>query len=709
MKKTVDLDVRGMTCGSCVNRVEKALKKHEGIIESTVNLATEKARVSFEDTRLNVTSIIKFIEEAGYSAHLPASKREKISLHQERRLIYISTLLTIPLVLPMLLDPFGFHFMLPGWIQLFLAIPVQFYVGARFYKSAWGAVKSLTGNMELLVAVGTSAAFGLSLYLMPTQGHLYFEASSVVITLVLFGKYLESRAKQKTTAAIAALQELQPATARVLRAGKEIEIAIGEVVLGDVIIVRPGERIAIDGEILQGDTQVDESLITGESLPVLKHKADKVIGGSMNGDGLIQVKVNTLGSETTLARIIRLVEDAQAVKAPIQRLVDKVSAYFVPAVLVIAISTLIITGLMSGEWETAIINAVAVLVIACPCALGLATPTSIMVGTGVAARAGILIKDAEALEVAHSVTTLAFDKTGTLTEGKPTLSRIVATNKNEVDVLKILAGIQSGSEHPLAHAVLNEASKRKLNFERATQVKSLAGKGVEALIGENKFVLGNKKVLEDFKLKSDFADLGKTVSYLVQVEPPLLLGIVSFKDGIKAEAYGTIKRLKSLGIKTIMLSGDNKSAAEAVAGELGIDRVYAEVMPQDKSRIIQELKDQGEIVAMVGDGINDAPALATAHVGMAMSTGTDVAMHTSGITLMRGNPLLIPDALSISRKTYSKIKQNLFWAFIYNIIGIPLAASGYLSPAIAGAAMALSSVSVVTNSLMLKRWKPFDS
>lgn len=726
MQQHINLDIKGMTCASCVNRIERILKKDEAVIAASVNLATEKASVDFDPAKADVEKIIGLVNKAGYEAQMASPKKDATKdqeLKKEKQLVLISILLTLPLALPMLFEPFGIHLMPSPWIQLLLATPIQFIIGARFYKSAWGAIKARSGNMELLVAIGTSAAYGLSLYILLQNlehlehhtPHLYFEASAVVITLVLLGKYLESRAKQQTTAAIGALEALRPTTARVLRDGQEKEVAIESLTLNDMVIVKPGERIPVDGTIMNGVTQVDESLITGESLPVVKNENDKVVGGSINGDGLIQVEVTALGSETMLAKIIRMVEDAQAVKAPIQRLVDKVSAYFVPTVLIIAFLTIIITALTSGDWELGIIHGVAVLVIACPCALGLATPTSIMVGTGVAAKAGILIKDAEALEVAHSVTLVAFDKTGTLTEGRPSVSFLKAFDVTPAaEVLKILATIQSGSEHPLARAVLEEADKKQISAGRATSTKALPGRGLEAVIEGKKFLLGSKRLLEEHELfhaeivtlAKEREEAGETVSFLIDATENNVLGLVSFKDTIKESARETIVRLKGLGIKTMMLTGDNQGSANMVARELGIDVVKAEVLPEHKSQVIQEFKRQGEIVGMVGDGINDAPALAAAHVGIAMSTGTDVAMHSAGITLMRGNPLLIPDAISVSRRTYTKIKQNLFWAFIYNIIGIPLAALGYLSPVVAGAAMAMSSVSVVTNSLLLKRWKP---
>ena len=718
MKQSLNLVIKGMTCASCVNRIEKALTKNKGVLSASVNLATEKARVEYDPSVLDQKKIQHIISESGYEA-VPVLQEGKDNKADEikktKRLIILSSILALPLALPMFFEPFNIHMMLPPWIQLILATPIQFYVGARFYKSAWGAVRAKSGNMELLVAIGTSAAYGLSLYgLLKNNStiHLYFEGAAVIITLVLLGKFFEAKAKRQTTEAINALQSLQPLSARVLIDGKEIELSLKDLVLSSVVIVRPGERIPVDGSVTQGSTQVDESLITGESLPVDKNKSDNVVGGSINGDGLIYVKVEALGSETVLSRIIRMVEDAQAVKAPIQRLVDKVSGYFVPAVLIIAIITVTVTGLLLGNWETAIIHGVAVLVIACPCALGLATPTSIMVGTGVAAKAGILIKNAEALEIAHSVTTIAFDKTGTLTEGKPSVSSLTTFIKTETEVLRILASIQNGSEHPLAKAVLIEAKKKNVSFGHALATKALPGRGLEAEVDGEKYTLGSQRILKELNIENETVlkvarereELGETVSFLTSSSHEVL-ALVSFKDTIKESARETLKKLKELKIKTIMLTGDNPGSAHAVAKELGIDVVHAQVLPDDKSNIIKDYKKKGEVIAMVGDGINDAPALAAADVGLAMSTGTDVAMQSAGITLMWGNPLLIPDAISISRRTYSKIKQNLFWAFFYNVIGIPLAAFGYLNPVVAGAAMAMSSVSVVTNSLLLKRWK----
>ena len=674
MEQQIDLNIKGMSCAACVNRIEKALMKNGS--EAQVNLATEKARVKYDPAKLSPEKIIRIIQDTGYEASIQAAekKEKEDTLRTERLFILVSALLTLPLVLPML----GVPYMLPPLAQLLLAIPVQFGFGLRFYKGAWGAMKARSGNMDLLVAVGTTAAFGLSLYLMRTShhAHLYFESSSVIITLVMLGKYLEKRAKAATTAAIAALEKLRPEDALVRRDGKEEVIPVKDLRLGDQVVIRAGERIPVDGKIIEGTSEIDESLITGESMPVHKTTGQKVTGGSINGQGMLIAEVTALGSETTLARIIRMVEEAQMKKAPIQRLVDKVSAVFVPVVMGISFLTLLVTGFLSGNWEIAIVNAVAVLVIACPCALGLATPTSIMVGTGVAATHGILIKDAEALELVHSVRLMAFDKTGTLTVGKPVLKKLVP---DDPELLRIIAALQSGSEHPLAHAVMTEAKKRNIQWPWAGAVKTIPGKGIEGVVEGKVYRI----------VKSSAANPeGATLSELTD-ESGRVLATMSFMDELKPEAKAAVEVLHRQGVKTVMLTGDNAESAKRIAREIGIDEVRANILPDEKASAVTELKKNG-VTAMVGDGINDAPALAAADVGLAMSTGTDVAMNSAGITLLQGNPLLIPDAISISRKTYNKIKQNLFWAFIYNIIGIPLAAMGYLSPAVAGLAMAMS-------------------
>ncbi|MEQ1667508.1 MAG: heavy metal translocating P-type ATPase [Sulfuriferula sp.] len=730
----IDLGIKGMTCASCVARVEKALAKVPGVESVSVNLASEQARVQ-ASAGVSRAAMEQAVIAAGYDVvPLDIAGQPPVTPARlpEWWPVAIAAVLTLPLAVQMLGMVIAQDWMLPAWVQWLLATPVQFWLGARFYRAGWKAVKAGAGNMDLLVAIGTSAAYGLSVYqLAQGMSHLYFEASAAVITLVLLGKWLETRAKRETAAAIHALQALRPDTARVRRDGVDIEVAVSSVRLGDVVVVRPGERVAVDGVVREGDSQVDESLITGESLPVAKTLGDHVTGGAVNGDGLLLVETSAIGAETTLARIIRMVENAQAAKAPIQHLVDKVSAVFVPVVLVIALVTLLGWGLSTGDWQQALLNAVAVLVIACPCALGLATPTAIMAGTGVAARYGILIKDAEALEVAHAVDTIAFDKTGTLTVGQPMLLAIEpasGSNGSADELLRLAAAVQHGSEHPLARAVMAAATEKALATGKtlaagnipalpsASGVKALPGMGVQAEIEGATYRLGSRRLMQSLSLDlaawSGSATMlesqGRSVSWLAREQDGqhVLLGLLAFGDSIKPGAAAALARLHTLGVRTVMLTGDNRGSAEAVANMMGIDEVQAEILPGDKADAVIALKADGRRVAMVGDGINDAPALAAADVGIAMATGTDVAMHAAGVTLMRGDIMLVADTLDISRKTYSKIRQNLFWAFIYNLVGIPLAAFGLLNPVIAGAAMAFSSVSVVSNALLLKRWRP---
>ena len=717
----VALQVEGMTCASCVGRVEKALLKVPGVLSASVNLATERASVQVFST-VPVAALKAAVEKAGYGA----SDLQSTGPTEEKRLpdwwpVALGAALTLPLVAPMLLQLFGIDWMLGSWMQLALATPVQFLLGWRFYSAGWKAVRAGAGNMDLLVALGTSAAYGLSVYLLFAHvghgmPHLYFEASAAVITLVRLGKWLEGRAKRRTTEAIRALNALRPATARVLREGVEVELPAEDVVVGDRVLVRPGERLPVDGEVTEGRSHVDESLITGESLPVAKTAGDKVTGGAINAEGVLTIRTLAVGTETTLSRIIRMVESAQAGKAPIQRVVDRVSAVFVPVVLGVALLTLVAWMMAAGHWEQAVINAVAVLVIACPCALGLATPTAIMAGTGVAARHGILIKDAQALELAHAVTTVVFDKTGTLTEGRPSLVAVLAAAGHTRDeVLSLSAALQQTSEHPLARAVMDKVHAEQLVVTQAVDARALPGRGLEATVSGRVVLLGSGRLLRELgvgvgALAADAARLegeGRTVSWLMRKdgEAVELLGLLAFGDAVKASARDAVARLHGLGIATVMLTGDNRGSAEAVARELGIDDFRAEVLPGDKAAVVQALRAGGKVVAMVGDGINDAPALAAADVGIAMSTGTDVAMAAAGITLMRGDPRLVADALDVSRRTYATIKRGLFWAFAYNVVGIPLAACGLLNPVIAGAAMAFSSVSVVANALLLSRWR----
>jgi Cu+-exporting ATPase len=722
--REVNLAITGMTCASCASRVEKALAKVPGVVSASVNLATEQARVQ-AGPDVSIDALQAAVAAAGYGA-TPAGTAKTPAVHAlpDWWPVALSALLTLPLILPMLAMPFGVDWALPALWQLALAAPVQFWLGGRFYAAGWRAVKAGTGNMDLLVALGTSAAFGLSLYMMLRywghQGHaphLYFEASATVITLVMLGKWLEARAKRQTTDAIRALQALRPETARVRRDGVDADVPVASVQIGDLVVALPGERIAVDGKVTEGESEVDESLITGESLPVAKHAGERVTGGAVNGAGLLVIETLAIGAETTLARIIRMVEDAQAAKAPIQRLVDKVSAVFVPVVLGIALVTLLAWGLHNGDWENALLNAAAVLVIACPCALGLATPTAIMAGTGVAARHGILIKDAEALELAHAITQVVFDKTGTLTEGKPALVEAKALDgAPDAAMLRLAAAVQQGSSHPLANAVMQAAQQQQLEVPPATKVQTLPGRGVQAEVEGATLYLGNARLMQELgvqpaeplPLAQQLENAGRTVSWLARDAQGVktLLGLLAFGDTVRPSARAAIEGLRANGVSSLMLTGDNRGAAQAVATAIGLNDFRAEVSPGDKASVVAGLKQGGAIVAMVGDGINDAPALAAAHVGIAMGSGTDVAMQAASITLMRGDPLLVADAISISKRTYSKIRQNLFWAFVYNLVGIPLAAFGLLSPVVAGAAMAFSSVSVVSNALLLKRWRP---
>ncbi|KQO26620.1 copper-transporting ATPase [Acidovorax sp. Leaf76] len=750
---SLDLGIGGMTCASCVSRVERALRKVPGVQDATVNLATESARVAWApggaagavDAAAMEALVRRAVRNAGYEPRAAgqADTAEDLSPWAGFLPVGIGLLLSAPLVVPMLGDFFGHQWMLPAWVQFALATPVQFILGARFYKAGWHALKALAGNMDLLVALGTSAGWGLSVWLWltapaghPGQSghvpHLYFEASAVVITLVLLGKWLEARAKRQTTAAIRALHALRPEVVHLLTQAGEVDVPVAEVMVGDRLVVRPGERIPVDGTVHEGHTQVDESMLTGEPLPVARDVGAGLTGGSINGDGRIVMAVTAVGAETVLAHIIRLVEDAQAAKAPIQRLVDEVSAIFVPVVLGVALLTLLGWLWAGAGGEVALIHAVAVLVIACPCALGLATPAAIMAGTGVAAKHGILIKDAQALELAHKVDTVTFDKTGTLTVGQPRLTAFeVVAGQDESVVLAAVAAVQSGSEHPLARAVVSAARARDLPMaqpDAVHAVRAVPGRGTEGEVQGASYLVGSLRWMQE--LGVDLGPLaaraqalqaeGATVSAVAQRSTQgaegthgagglVLRAVMAFGDEPKPGAREALAQLKARGIRTVMISGDNRGAAEAMARRLGLDpaagEVMAEVLPGDKAAQVVALQAGGKTVAMVGDGVNDAPALAAADVGMAMGNGTDVAMHAAGITLMRGDPRLVAAALDISHRTVMKIRQNLFWAFAYNVAGIPLAALGYLSPVVAGAAMALSSVSVMANALLLKRWR----
>jgi Cu+-exporting ATPase len=735
---TLLLAVHDMTCASCVGRVEKALRGVAGVVEAHVNLATETAqlRVAGVPDGAAMPALLQAVRAAGYGAEpLGADAAAGAAARAaaapwwrpgEGARVLIAMLLSAPLVAPMLLWPLAgagaLHAaMPPAWLQWLLATPVQFVLGARFYRAGWAALRAGTGNMDLLVSLGTSAAYGLSLWqwLMAGEDHaLYFESSAVVITLVLLGKWLEARARRRTTAALQALRALRPEVARVRRQGIERDAPVTDLVPGDLLIVRGGERIPADGVVVEGLSAVDESLLTGESLPVPRGVGDRVTGGSVNGEGLLLVRATALGAEGMLARIVRLVETAQGRKAPIQRLVDRVSAVFVPVVVAVALLTLLGWGLLAGQWPAGVLNAVAVLVIACPCALGLATPAAIMAGTGVAARHGVLIKDAEALERAQAVRVVAWDKTGTLTEGRPRLVDHVALAGDDAGLRAKAAALQAASTHPLARALLEAAPGP---VAAAQGVKVLPGRGVEGLVDGRRACLGSERWMRELGLPLDAVaaalraqqSQGRSVSLLALDEAGTLrlAGWLAFGDRAKPGAAEAVAALARQGVRSVLISGDNAGAARHLAAEVGIAEVHAEVLPADKARQVAALRDdlpQGAAVAMVGDGINDAPALAAADVGIAMASvdgGSEVALDAAGITLLRGDPRAVSDALDISRRTHAKIRQNLFWAFFFNAVGIPAAALGQLSPVVAGGAMAMSSVLVVSNALWLARWR----
>ncbi len=736
--RLVELDIRGMTCAACSARLEKVLSRLDGVTEARVNIATERAQVRIVPGAADEARLIEAVKKAGFeasprkaAAEVRAEQEARAERQQrrERQRLAIAVGLTLPLALPMVGMLFGSHWMLPGWVQFLLATPVQFWIGLRFYQGAYKSLRGGAGNMDVLVVLGTSAAWGLSTWnvLFTAGGDLYFEASAMVITLVLLGKWLERRARSSAGRAIRALAQLRPDKAHLERDGGLVDVDAEAVLQDDRVVVRPGERLPVDGLVLEGETQVDESMVTGESLPVAKAAGDRVIGGTVNGEGMLRLRATAVGAESTLSRVIQLVESAQADKADIQRLADRVSAVFVPIVVTIAVLTFVVWQAL-GQGETAFIAAVSVLVIACPCALGLATPTAIMVGTGIAARRGILIKDAAALERGHKVDTVIFDKTGTLTQGRPAVHAIrPADGQDPVEILRLAAAVQQGSEHPLARAIREKAAADGLELPRAEAVRAVAGRGVRARVGARQVLIGNRAFLREqlgelpgLEALAEAGHAGRIQVFVAAagLEPPLasapdpsagqarLLGSILLEDPLRPESAAAIAELHRQGIRSVMLSGDQESTAQAVAAALGIDQVRAEALPEDKVAEVQRLRAEGRVVAMVGDGVNDAPALAAADVGIAMGGGTDVAMHTAGITLMRPDPALVQQAMGLSRSIYQKIKQNLFWALIYNLIAIPAAALGLLNPVIAGAAMAFSSVSVVSNSLLLRRqWR----
>ena len=702
--ETTDLAITGMTCAACVTRVERVLGRVPGVTNVAVNLATERARIT-TGAHADLTILIGAVEKAGYGATPVEAGAPLAPPPDNTELIHV--LIAAALSAPLLLGMAHPALMPPGWAQFALATAVQFGLGWRFYVAGWRAVRALSGNMDLLVALGTSAAWGLSTWTWLAAGHafgLYYESSALLITFILFGKFLEGRARRQTGAAIRALMKLRPDTARVMRAGVETDTHIDAVRRGDLVAVRPGERIPVDGVIKSGDAGVDVSMLTGESRPLDASPGTHVPAGAIDLDGHLIVETTAVGAETTLARIVRLVEGAQASKAPIQRLADRVSGIFVPVVLLVAIVTFggwILTGAAPA---TALIPAISVLVIACPCALGLATPTAIMVGTGVAAKHGILIRDAAALELAHGIKVVAFDKTGTLTAGQPRLSGVVVLHEDRDTLLRLAASLQAGSEHSLARASIEAYGGAPTVV---TDFRTLPGRGVTGTVGGRALAMGNRRLMFDLGIAVDAEDGASTHAWLAETgDAPRALGLFTFTDTPKTSAKAAIARLREMGLRTIMLTGDNRAVAAAMAGVLGLDGFTADVLPAGKAAEIAALRADGTVVAMVGDGINDAPALAAADIGMAMATGTDVAMETAGITLMRGDLALVAAAIDISRRTTTKIGQGLFWAFAYNVIGIPLAALGYLSPVLAGTAMALSSVSVVANALLLKFWRP---
>ena len=725
-ERIVELTIYGMTCAACAARIEKVLNKIEGV-RAEVSFAAESARVQYTPGLTTVEQMIVAVRKAGYDAseRLEASAEEEKARRQaayrgELRLLWIAAALSLPLVLQMFAagDTPG-HEWLPRWVQLALATPVQFWIGWRFYVGGYKALRGGGANMDVLIALGTSMAWGLSAVVTVLNlgdQHVYFEASAVIITLVLMGKILEARAKLGTSAAIESLIRLQPKTARVERAGEIVEVPVASMQVGDVFVVRPGESIPVDGLVASGESGVDESMLTGESLPVGKLAGDKVFAGTINQQGLLRCAAEGVGAATMLAGIIRLVRQAQGSKAPIQRLADQVAGVFVPIVVAISALTFVLWWALGGELAPALVNAVAVLVIACPCALGLATPTAIMVGTGRGAQVGVLVKNAVALERAEKISTLLVDKTGTLTEGRPVVTDVVVTDSlSEAEFSAVAASLESGSAHPLAHAVLEHARQFGAPLAPLSEFHSVTGKGVQALLevpalgGEQQLFLGAPTFLAESGVPVDEAafrglvEQGKTVIGVGGAGR--ILGYLAIADELRASSREAVARLKAMNVDVVMLTGDNEATARAIAKAAGVDHFRAQVLPGDKAAAVAEYKTAGRVVGMVGDGVNDAPALAAADVSFAIGAGSDVALETADIALMRSDLLSVVDAISLSRATLSKIRQNLFFAFIYNVLGIPLAAAGMLNPVIAGAAMALSSVSVVSNSLLLRRWR----
>ncbi|TYS63445.1 copper-translocating P-type ATPase [Sutcliffiella horikoshii] len=733
VKEKVEFLITGMTCAACSSRIEKVLGKMEGVNSANVNLALESGTVEYNPSKLKPSDIIARIEKAGYGATEKVEKSESAESFRQKELekqqgkFVFSLILTIPLLWAMV-SHFSFtsfiylpDMLMNPWVQLALATPVQFFIGWQFYTGAYKALKNKSANMDVLVALGTTAAYVYSLYLsiesIGSDAHmveLYFEASAVIITLIILGKLFEVRAKGRSSEAIKKLMGLQAKTALVLRDGKEIEIPLEEVLVGDIVSVKPGEKVPVDGEIVEGQSAVDESMLTGESIPVDKKNGDSVYGSTINKNGFLKVKATKVGKETALAQIIRIVEQAQGSKAPIQRLADKISGIFVPIVVGIAILTFLVWYFIvdPGNFAQALVNLIAVLVIACPCALGLATPTSIMAGSGRAAELGILFKGGEHLEQTHRITTVVLDKTGTVTNGAPVLTDVqLEPGEDEAAILAMVGAAEKQSEHPLAQAIVEGIQAKGVKFGTVDSFEAIPGYGIEAVVGENTVVVGTRKLMNKHHIAVEHAEEmvreletnGKT-AMLIAVNGEYK-GIIAVADTIKDTSKQAVKRLKDMGLEVVMMTGDNKRTAYAIAQHAGIDQVIAEVLPEQKAEEVAKLQKQGKKVAMVGDGINDAPALVTADIGMAIGTGTDVAMEAADITLMRGDLNSIADAIVMSKKTIKNIKQNLFWAFAYNSMGIPIAALGFLAPWVAGAAMAFSSVSVVLNALRLQKVK----
>ncbi|WP_025041907.1 heavy metal translocating P-type ATPase [Nitrosospira briensis] len=723
--QSVQLQITGMTCAACSGRIEKALNKLPGVT-ATVNLATEIAHASFSPGATMVNDLIAAVARAGYGAseisdtsRAEEKARRLAAYNAELRMFWVAAALSLPLLLQMAPMLWGSGAELPRWLQWLLATPVQFWVGKRFYTAAWNALRGGGANMDVLIALGTSAAyfFSVVVVVLSLDQHVYFEASAVIITLVLLGKLMEARAKGKTSAAIEELIRLQPKIARVERNGEIVEVDASSLKQGEVFIVRPGENMPVDGVVIEGASSVNEAMLTGESLPVTKQAGAKVYAATMNQQGLLKCRATGVGAHTQLAAIIRLVEEAQGSKAPIQRLADTISGVFVPVVVTLSALTLVLTWWLAADFVPALINAVAVLVIACPCALGLATPTAIMVGAGRGAQAGVLVKNAAALEHAEKIQVLIVDKTGTLTEGAPAVTDTVpAGTVAEHDLMQIAATLEQGSEHPLAKAVMEHARSMGIQPQAVSNFRAVTGSGITGCIDGIEYLLGSPRFLREHGALSDENSIailqaeGKTVVGLVMITTannavPEVLGYLAIADRLRRTSAQAVARLQSMGIEVVMLTGDNSATAAAIAGQAGIAAYRAEVLPQDKAAEVGKMKASGRFTGMVGDGINDAPALAAADVSFAIGAGSDVAIEAADITLMRNDLMSVADAISLSRATLGKIRQNLFFAFIYNVLGIPLAAIGLLNPVVAGAAMAMSSVSVVGNSLLLKRWR----